>query len=231
MQGVPAALATNLSALKTVTVQTLAVKDLGVMDYQQAWAAQRERHAAVAAGEAPPTLFFVEHPPVFTFGRRGGEDHLLSSKAALEAQGFSFYDIERGGDVTYHGPGQLVGYPILPVARSARSYLRQLEAVMVEVLASYGLKAQGSPGYAGVWVGEDKLVAIGVAIKKNVSFHGFAFNVNTNLAHFAHIIPCGIRDKGVSSLAALLGEPASMEDVKARVTQAFINIFSVQELP
>ena len=140
-------------------------------------------------------LVLVEHPPVITFGKKGGRANLLADPAVLESQGFSLYDIERGGDVTYHGPGQLVGYPILPIGRMVRSYLRNLEAVMVQVLAEYGLSGEGSPGYAGVWVGDEKVVAIGVAIKRNVSFHGFAMNVSTDLSHFSYIVPCGIQDK------------------------------------
>ncbi len=208
-------------------LQGLQVRDLGFLDYREAWNVQLATHAAVAEERTPPTLLLVEHPPVITFGKKGGRENLLSDPAILEAQGFSLYDIERGGDVTYHGPGQLVGYPILPIGRRVRSYLRNLEAVMVEVLASYGVAGEGSPGYAGVWVGDEKVVAIGVAIKRNVSFHGFAFNVATDLSHFSHIVPCGIRDRGVTSLSRLLGRTVPVSEVKPRLVRAFSEVFDM----
>ena len=205
----------------------LVVRDLGRLDYRDAWDVQLETHAAVAEGRTPPTLLLVEHPPVITFGKKGGRANLLADPAGLEAQGFSLYDIERGGDVTYHGPGQLVGYPILPIGRMVRSYLRNLEAVMVQVLADYGLSGEGSPGYAGVWVGDEKVVAIGVAIKRNVSFHGFAMNVSTDLSHFSYIVPCGIQDKGVTSLSQLLGRTVTLVEVKPKLLKAFADVFDM----
>ena len=208
-------------------VPDLVVQDLGRLDYRAAWDVQLGTHAAVAEGRAAPTLLLGEHPPVITFGRKGGRANLLADPAALEARGFSLYDVERGGDVTYHGPGQLVGYPILPIGRAVRSYLRNLEAVMVQVLAEYGLSGEGSPGYAGVWVGDEKVVAIGVAIKRNVSFHGFAMNVSTDLSHFSYIVPCGIRDKGVTSLSQLLGRPVTLGEVKPKLLKAFADVFGM----
>ena len=205
----------------------LLVRDLGRLDYREAWELQLETHAAVAEGRIPPILLLVEHPPVITFGKKGGRANLLADPATLGAQGFSLYDIERGGDVTYHGPGQLVGYPILPIGRAVRSYLRNLEAVMVQVLAEYGLSGEGSPGYAGVWVGDEKVVAIGVAIKRNVSFHGFAMNVSTDLSHFSYIVPCGIQDKGVTSLSQLLGRPVTLAEVKPKLLSAFADVFDL----
>ena len=212
---------------RNLEANNLTVRDLGRLDYRAAWDVQLETHAAVAEGRAPPTLLLVEHPPVITFGKKGGRANLLADPAVLESQGFSLYDIERGGDVTYHGPGQLVGYPILPVGRMVRSYLRNLEAVMVQVLAEYGVTGEGSPGYAGVWVGDEKVVAIGVAIKRNVSFHGFAMNVSTDLSHFSHIVPCGIQDKGVTSLSRLLGRSVSLTEVKPKLLKAFADVFDV----
>ena len=195
------------------------------MDYKAAWEVQRETHAAVAEGHAPPTLLLVEHPPVITFGKKGGRENLLVDEAFLLERGFSLYDIERGGDVTYHGPGQLVGYPIFRVGKRVQDYLRKLETVMVRVLAGYGIESRGSPGYAGVWVGNDKVVAIGVAIKRDVSFHGFAMNVHTDLNHFNYIVPCGLRDKGVTSLSKLLGREVTLDEVKPRLVRAFQGVF------
>ncbi len=202
------------------------VHDLGTMPYPQAWEEQKRVHAAVAAGERPPTLLLVEHPPVVTFGKKGGREHLRVPEARLRELGFTLHDVERGGDVTYHGPGQLVGYPIFPVGRRVQEFLRSLEAAMVRVLAEYGIRAVGSPGYAGVWVGNDKVVAIGVAVKRDVSFHGFALNVTTDLSHFDTIVPCGLEGKGVTSIERITGrDDLSLDDVKERVVRAMRFVF------
>lgn len=193
------------------------VVDLGRMGYRQAWRVQHDVHDAVARGEAAPTVLLVEHAPVITFGRKGGRDHLRVSPESLAERGFELVDIERGGDVTYHGPGQLVGYPILPIGRRVRDYLRRLEAAVVDLAAEYGVHAEGSPGYAGVWIGDAKLCAIGVAIKRGVSFHGFALNVATDLSHFETIVPCGLEGKTVTSLAALTGRDVTMTEAKERL--------------
>jgi lipoyl(octanoyl) transferase len=202
------------------------VQDLGTLDYQEAWAVQLKTHAAVAEGGLPPTLLLVEHPPVITFGRKGGREHLLVNEDFLWQKGFKLYDIERGGDITYHGPGQLVGYPIFKVGRSARDFLRNIENALITMLSEYGLKCYGSPGYAGVLLGKDKKIAsIGVAIKRDVSFHGFALNINTNLNHFNYIVPCGLVDKRMTSMTQELGKTISLEEVKPKVIKAFEEVF------
>lgn len=198
-----------------------AVRDLGRLPYRDAWDVQLATHAAVVEGREPPTLLLVEHTPVLTFGRKGGREHLLVSEEEARARGFDLFDVERGGDVTYHGPGQLVGYPVFPVGRRVRDYLRTIEQVMVETFATYGLATAGSPGYAGVWLGDEKLVAIGVAIKRGVSFHGFAMNVHTDLARFDAIVPCGLADKGVTSLSRVLGRHVTFDEVVPRLLAAF----------
>lgn len=197
------------------------VRDLGRLDYREAWDVQRATHAGVAEGRIAPTLLLVEHPPVITFGRKGGREHLLVPEDALRERGFALYDIERGGDVTYHGPGQLVGYPIFPVGRRVRDFLRDLEGALVDALGTFGVSTVGSPGYAGVWAGDAKVVAIGIAIQRHVSFHGFAMNVHTDLSHFETIVPCGLHDKRVTSLSELLGRPVTLDEVKPRVIDAF----------
>lgn len=197
------------------------VRDLGTLDYRDAWDVQRATHAAVADGREPPTLLLVEHPPVITFGRKGGREHLLVPESDLRARGFALYDIERGGDVTYHGPGQLVGYPIFPVGRRVRDFLRGLEEALVAAIARFGIATEGSPGYAGVWAGDAKVVAIGVAVQRHVSFHGFAMNVHTDLSHFDTIVPCGLHDKQVTSLSALLGRRVALDEAKGPVVDAF----------
>lgn len=213
------------------TTDRFVVRDLGRMSYREAWEVQLQTHAMVAEGRAEPTLLLVEHPPVITFGRKGGRENLLASESFLREHGFDLFDIERGGDVTYHGPGQLVGYPILRVGRRVQQYLRNLEGVMVRVLERFGIVGEGSPGYAGVWVGNSKVVAIGVAIKREVSFHGFAMNVHTDLRHFDYIIPCGIADRGVTSMSTLLGRHVSIEEVKPVLLEAMRGVFDPVAVP
>lgn len=206
-------------------------RDLGLLDYKEAWDIQLQTHAGVAEGRLPPTLLLVEHPAVITFGRKGGRENLLVTEDFLKRKGFNLYDIERGGDITYHGPGQLVGYPVFKVGRSAREFLRKIEDALISMLAVYGLSCYGSPGYAGVLLGEHKKIAsIGVAIKRDVSFHGFALNVSTNLEHFKYIVPCGLVDKQMTSMTQELGEEVSLEDVKSKVVKAFENIFVTREV-
>lgn len=207
------------------------VEDLGLMPYLEAWEYQKRVHQEVAQGVRPETLLLVEHPRVITLGRKATGENLLFPEAWYKEMGFELFWVERGGDVTYHGPGQLVGYPIFRVGRKVRDFLRRLEEALIKVAASYGIEAYPSPGYAGVWVRqgpgeEEKLAAIGVAVKEGVSFHGFALNVNTDLNDFSVIIPCGLKGKGVTSLERLLGHKVPMEEVKARVVAAFEEVFA-----
>ncbi|GEM49009.1 octanoyltransferase [Deinococcus cellulosilyticus NBRC 106333 = KACC 11606] len=206
--------------------ETFRVTDLGTLEYLKALDVQHEVHGKVAAREMEPTLLLVEHPAVLTLGRKAKEgENIIVPREFLAGQGISVHAIERGGDVTYHGPGQLVGYPIFPVGRRVRDFLRLLEGALIKTLARYGLEASGSPGYAGVWVGDEKVAAIGVAIQKHVAFHGFALNVSTNLDHFSYIIPCGIQDRGVTSLQKLLGREINMQEVKNFVAEDFRQTF------
>lgn len=204
---------------------------LGRMAYREAWALQLQTHAEVAEGRRAPTLLLVEHERVITFGRKGGREHLLEDAGTLQQRGFELLDIERGGDVTYHGPGQLVGYPIFPVGRRVRDYLRALEGALVELLAGFGIAAAGSPGYAGVWVGEEKVAAIGVAVKRDVAFHGFALNVHTDLNDFSTIVPCGLAGRGVTSISRLLGREVALEEVIDPLVDAFEQHFAPRGEP
>lgn len=208
------------------------VERLGLVPYAQAWAYQKQVHAEVVEGTRPPTLLLLEHPRTLTLGRAAEESNLLLGREAYAAQGIELFEIERGGDVTYHGPGQLVGYPIFPVGRRVRDFLRQLESVIIRVVGTYGISAYPSPGYAGVWVKrpapipswpdlEEKVCAFGIAVRQEVAFHGFALNVNTNLEDFNLIVPCGIRDKGVTSLQKLIGRTVDMNEVMERVEASF----------
>lgn len=202
------------------------VKDLGFLDYQESYQIQLDTHKRVVENKKPATLILVEHPRTITFGRKGGRENLLVKESFLKERGFSLYDIERGGDITYHGPGQLVGYPIFEVGIKVDNYLRRLESAMIKVLAGYAIESIGSPGYAGVWVGNDKVVAIGVSIKRNISFHGFAMNVSTNLNDFNYIVPCGLQDKGVTSLSSILGQDIKIEEVKPKLITALRESFA-----
>jgi lipoyl(octanoyl) transferase len=169
----------------------------------------------------PDTLLLLEHDPVFTLGRNAHKENVLFPEETLKAQGYEVFEAGRGGDVTFHGPGQLVAYPILDLApdrKDVHRYVRDLEEVMIRLCADYGVAAQRVPGRTGCWVGDDKIGAIGVRISRWVTSHGLAFNVTTDLQAFGLIVPCGIGDKGVTSLRRLLDREVAMSDVMERLT-------------
>jgi lipoyl(octanoyl) transferase len=204
------------------------VEQLGLVDYADGLRLQRERVAARKAGIIPDTLLLLEHPHVYTLGRNAKKENLLVNAEELAARGAHVFEIDRGGDVTYHGPGQLVGYPILDLAQHRRDiawYMRSLEEVLIAVTRDYGLEAGCLAGAPGVWVGNDKLAAMGVHISRWVTSHGFAFNVNTDLRYFDWIVPCGLRDKGVTSLQKLLGRQVEMDEVAEKVVGHFGRVF------
>jgi lipoate-protein ligase B len=186
------------------------------MAYGAAWALQRELVAARQAGRIRDVVVLVEHPPVITIGRAGRSANILLPRALLAAQGFEVFEVERGGDVTYHGPGQLVGYPIVDLRaldEDVVRYVRSLEGALIGALQQFGISAERERGYPGVWVGGSKIAAIGVAVKRRVTMHGFALNVAPNLDHFAVINPCGL-GKPVTSMAGVLGRPVSLPEVQ-----------------
>ena len=200
----------------------------GRIGYEPGLAWQLARSAAVAAGRAPEALALLEHLPVFTLGVRGKREHLLASPAALAGRGAAVVDSDRGGDVTFHGPGQLVGYPILHLHErglGAASYVRALEATLIEALATFGVSGERVPGRPGVWAGGSKVAALGVRISRGVSRHGFALNVATDLVWFDAIVPCGIADAGVTSLERLLGTAPPMREVEDVVAAVFARLF------
>ena len=199
--------------------------------FSDAYALQLERRAEVAAGRACPTVFLLEHRPVITLGRNASLDHLRQPRSALEVIGIEVVDTDRGGDVTYHGPGQLVAYPILDLHHwrlSIRWYLRTLEAVLIDQIAAYGLVGTRVEGLTGVWVGPGKVAAIGVGLRHWVTFHGIALNVTPNFDHFDQIVPCGISDRPVTSLGRLLPSPPSMKQVAEDFTRSFRYHFDKQ---
>jgi len=203
--------------------------ECGRLPYGDAWALQRALLAARQADQIADTLLLLEHPPVITIGRAGHAANILIPREALAARGFEVFEIERGGDVTYHGPGQLLGYPILNLRaldEDVVRFVRLLEATLIRVLETFGIEAARRRGYPGVWGGEAKIAAIGVAVKRKVTMHGFALNVDPDLGHFALINPCGL-GKPVTSVARLLGRHVELAEVHPAVRRAFAEVFQV----
>ena len=229
-------------------MQKVIFQDLGHMDYQQAWDYQEcllqenvriKTEARQRADGAATThyLLMVEHPPVYTLGKSGHMENMLIDEERMGRQGIQFFRINRGGDITFHGPGQIVGYPILDLERfytDIGRYLRDLEEVTISVLAGYGIRGDRSPGETGVWIDpgirgrERKICAIGVRCSRWVTMHGFAFNVNTDLRYFSNIVPCGIPDKQVTSLQKELGRTVDIEEVRAAWKREFEKVFGVE---
>lgn len=215
-----------MSSLVSPPQPTPRTLDWGRTRYEPAWREQEKLVAARIEGQIGDTLVFTEHQPVFTIGlRSGAEKHLVWQEAELTRRGIDVVKTNRGGDITYHGPGQLVGYPIVSLAsrKDLHAYLRFLEEAVMEVVASYGLAADRRDGKTGIWIGQRKIAAIGVAVRRWVTYHGFALNVNADLSHFQGIIPCGIQptDGTVTSLHAELGHAVDLADVKQRVESTF----------
>ncbi len=222
------------------------LKDLGLKDYQETWDYQTKLLQEIVAIKidnrkknlvktTPNHFLFVEHPHVYTLGKSGDLSNLLLNEEQLKEKGATFYKINRGGDITYHGPGQIVGYPILDLENfftDIHKYLRLLEEVIILTIAEYGLKGKRSDGETGVWldVGTPfarKICAMGIRSTRWVTMHGFALNVNTDLGYFDNIIPCGIRGKAVASMASELGEKINQEEVKEKILKHFKNLFEV----
>lgn len=201
----------------------------GLAGYRETWDLQRRLVAGRQRDEIPDVLLLLEHPPVITCGRATRPEHLPVPRDTLRWQGFEVFDIERGGSVTYHGPGQLVGYPIVDLRaydENIVGYVRMLERSIVRCLAAFSIDGATRSGFTGVWVGEEKIAAIGVAVKRRVTMHGFALNVNTNLAHFQVINPCGI-DYVPTSMERLLGAQQEFPAVQEAYASAFADVFGL----
>jgi lipoyl(octanoyl) transferase len=224
-------------------MQKCDVRCLGLIPYQQAWDLQARLAIQIAAGVIPPTLLLLEHPHTFTFGRRGQASNLLWSQSELEERGVEVYWVDRGGDVTYHGPGQLVGYPLIPLKTPEMlsatqddtsllpqadyvGYLRNLEQVLILALGQFGVQAGRIKGLTGVWVSGSKIAAIGVKVDASgITRHGFALNVDPDMSYWNGIVGCGLTGYSMTSLAELLPEPPSMPEIIEAVIAAFENIF------
>jgi lipoate-protein ligase B len=199
----------------TLATLPLAVRWLGRMPYADAWAMQKALLAPIADGEHPETLLLVEHEPVITLGRKAG-----AADNVLDAGDFPVFTVERGGDATYHGPGQLVGYPLLKLREGEQDlhrYLRNMEEVLIRALSDFGLSGGRSEGLTGVWVQDRKVASMGVAVRRWVTYHGFALNVSPDMAHLGRLNPCGLSGDTYASMAGLLGRPVSLEEVARRV--------------
>lgn len=224
--------------------ETIVACSLGRLDYREAWALQQRLQARLIAAKRqhppaalPHVVLLVEHPHVYTLGKNGDPMNLLRTEAELAAVGATFVPIDRGGDITYHGPGQLVGYPILDLDRfftDIHRYLRTLEAIIIDTCAGYGVTGRPVEKRTGVWVGPDdrglerKICAMGIRCSRWVTMHGFALNVNTDLSYFDHIVPCGITDRGITSLAEETGHPVEDADVRSRVLDHFAQHFAAE---
>ncbi len=214
------------------TSKILEVENLGVIDYLTAWGLQKDYFKGLYNGESREKLLLLEHPHTYTFGKSGDKNNLLLSEKELNEKGIKVYDVDRGGDVTYHGPGQLVAYSIINLRKwktDVNEYLRALEEVVIGTCSEFGLNAERLRGYTGVWIENRKICAIGAKVTNWITMHGFALNVNTDLSFFKGIIPCGIKSKEVTSMKKELGFALDMEQVKKKVAKNFASIFEFKE--
>lgn len=210
-------------------MRPLTVIDLGRTRYAEAWDLQRQLWEMRVRGDVSDLLLFTEHEPVYTVGKGGDENHVLADEAELSRSGAEMFRIDRGGDVTYHGPGQIVGYPIIDLSRrpDLHRYLRDLEEVIIRALRTFGIAGVREDGLTGVWVGGDKVAALGVKVSRWVTMHGFALNVATDLRRFDRIIPCGIFHKGVTSMQQVLRREVPMAEVQREVATQFGEVFEM----
>ncbi len=215
----------NITAAKPL--ETCQLVHLGLVDYVEAWEIQREVADQVADGRKPATLLLAEHHHVFTLGRRADSSDVLSDEATVARIGASVVGVDRGGQATYHGPGQLVGYPVLRLRRhfdGPLAYVRALECAIIAALAEFGIAAESDDRPTGVWAGNAKIAAIGVKVSRGVTTHGFALNVDPDLSFFDHIVPCGDPDAPVTSMVAELGRPVSTAEVAPVLADALARI-------
>ena len=214
-------------------MRMLSIQDLGKdQPYADVLALQEQKHAARCNGTVPDTLMLLEHRRVYTLGRSAEANNILYSQETLQETGIERVETSRGGDVTYHGPGQLVGYPIIHLSETnlkVIEYVAALEETLIQALAGFGIHAGRDARNRGVWVGNNKLAAIGIRVSHYVTMHGFALNVNTRLGDYCGIVSCGLQDAGVTSMSKLLGKPVDMQDVKQAVISSFKQVFQYEQ--
>ena len=204
------------------------VLNLGKRDYKEVWDLQKTIHRKRVDKEIPNTLILVEHNPVITMGKSGRQGNILFPVDSLQARNVEYYEIERGGDVTFHGPGQLVGYPIFNVREGLagiKPFIEGIEDAIIATVSDFGIDAYKRERFIGVWTDKGKICSIGIAVKRWVSFHGFALNVSTDLEYFDLIVPCGLRNVEMTSMQRILGRDVSMDKVRKNTTEQFSNIF------
>ena len=208
-------------------MHSLQIVKKGLVPYEEAWEYQRQTHASRLAGDIPDTLILLEHPPVYTFGKNSDQSNLIDAGDAQIIRS------DRGGDITWHGPGQLVGYPIINLENHKKSvswYMRSLEEVIIKTLQHYDIKGERISGMTGVWIGNQKVCAMGVRLSRWVTMHGFALNVRPDMSYFNGMIPCGIKGKGVVSMQELLGDEITIEAVSLPLIQAFQQVFEFDKV-
>ena len=213
--------------------KTLTYCDLGFIDYKAAWDLQNEIHSKRVSGEVDDYLFLLEHPNTYTLGKTAHKENLLSSEDYLKQNKITVYEIDRGGDITYHGPGQIVGYPIIDLNnwyKDTHKYLRALEEVIIKTCKYFNLISERNPKHTGVWIEDRKIAAIGIKVSRWVTMHGFALNINTDLNLFNGIIPCGIQNKTVTSLSKELGKEVDVSEVKSILLDNFFVQFGYDNI-
>jgi lipoyl(octanoyl) transferase len=207
--------------------------NLGLIDYKEAWDLQKKTYELRVNGKIPDVIYLLEHPNTYTFGKTADHNNLVGSEEYLAENKISVYDIDRGGDITYHGPGQIVSYPIISLSewkQDTHKYLRALEETIIKTCAEYGIKARRVPKYTGVWIEDRKIAAIGIKVTRWVTMHGFAFNINTDLSFFKGIIPCGISDKDVTSIRRELKKDIDIEEAKTKLLANFGKLFGYTDV-
>lgn len=216
-----------------VNNKILSYADLGFIDYKEAWDLQYKIHSSRVRGNVKDHFLLLEHPNTYTLGKTADKSNLIENEEYLKEKNISVYDIDRGGDITYHGPGQIVGYPIINLndwKQDTHKYLRALEEIIIRVCLEFGLIGKRDPEYTGVWIEDRKIAAIGIKVSRWVTMHGFAFNINTDLSLFNGIIPCGISDKAVTSLSKEINKTVEIDFIKSLILKHFIEVFEYNSI-
>jgi len=219
--------------LVDVNNKILSYADLGFIDYKEAWDLQYKIHSSRVRGNVKDHFLLLEHPNTYTLGKTADKSNLIENEEYLKEKNISVYDIDRGGDITYHGPGQIVGYPIINLndwKQDTHKYLRALEEIIIRVCLEFGLIGKRDPEYTGVWIEDRKIAAIGIKVSRWVTMHGFAFNINTDLSLFNGIIPCGISDKAVTSLSKEINKTVEIDFIKSLILKHFIEVFEYNSI-